>query len=181
MAQNRTGDPCGRQIKPNPMKNIHFFTEQTKFTIKNKTKIREWIIHIIHTNDRSLSLSKRDRSAKKGRGKPCPNAVGEINIIFCSDDYLLKLNEQYLGHNALTDIITFDFVEDKIISGDIFISVDQMKENAKLFHVEQTTEMHRLIIHGVLHLLGYKDNTPKNKKIMTAQEEAALEWWVKTD
>ena len=146
--------------KTYPMKNIHFFTEQTKFTIKTKSKIREWLTNLICKNKKS---------------------VGEINIIFCSDDYLLKLNEQYLGHNALTDIITFDFVEDKIISGDIFISVDQMKENAKLFHVAQTTEMHRLIAHGVLHLLGYKDNTPKNKKIMTAQEEAALDWWVKTD
>jgi rRNA maturation RNase YbeY len=140
------------------MKTIQFFTEQTKFTIKNKTLIREWLTKII-------------RKQKK--------TVGEINIIFCSDDYLLKLNEQYLGHDTFTDIITFDFVEEKTISGDIFISVDQMKENAKLFHVEQSTEMRRLIVHGVLHLLGYKDEKPKDKKIMTTQEEAALECWKK--
>jgi len=137
------------------MKHIHFFTEQTNFTIKNKILIREWLTQIV-------------RKHKK--------QVGEINIIFCSDDYLLKLNEQYLGHDTFTDIITFDFVEDKTISGDIFISVDRMKENAKLFHVEQSTEMHRLIVHGVLHLLGYKDDTPKNKKLMTEQEEFALSW-----
>jgi len=137
------------------MKHIHFFTEQTNFTIKNKTLIREWLTQII-------------RKHKK--------QVGEINIIFCNDDYVLKLNEQYLGHDTFTDIITFDFVEDKTISGDIFISVDRMKENAKLFHVEQSTETHRLIAHGVLHLLGYKDDTPKNKKLMTEQEEVALGW-----
>jgi len=145
------------------MKNIQFFTEQTKFVVKNKTLIREWLSQIV-------------RKHKK--------AVGEINIIFCSDDYLLKLNEEYLGHDTFTDIITFDFsssgfageaIEDKTISGDIFISVCRMKENAKLFHVEQSTEMHRLIVHGVLHLLGYKDDTPKNKKIMTEQENIALE------
>ena len=138
------------------MKSIQFFTEQTKFTIRNKTLIREWLAQVV-------------RKHKKN--------VGEINIIFCSDDYLLKLNEQYLGHDTFTDIITFNFVEDKTISGDIFISVDRMKENAKLFHVEQSTEMHRLIIHGVLHLLGYKDDVPKNKKLMTEQEEIALKWW----
>jgi rRNA maturation RNase YbeY len=136
------------------MKTIQFFTEQMTFTIKNKTLLREWLTKIIHKHKKS---------------------VGEINIIFCSDDYLLKLNEQYLGHDTFTDIITFDFVEGKIISGDIFISVDQMKENAKLFHVEQSTELHRLIIHGVLHLLGYKDEKPKDKKNMTTQEEIALQ------
>ena len=138
------------------MNQIQFFTEQTNFTIKNKTKIREWLNQIIRKHKKS---------------------VGEINIIFCNDEYLLKLNEQYLGHDTFTDIITFDFVENNIISGDIFISVDRMKENAKLFHVAQTTETHRLIAHGVLHLLGYKDNTAKNKKIMVAQEETALTWW----
>jgi len=144
------------------MKQIQFFTEQTNFTIKNKTKIREWLAQIIRTSG----------------GKSRPNIVGEINIILCSDDYLLKLNEQYLGHDTFTDIITFDFVEGKTISGDIFISVDRMKENAKLFHVEQSTEMHRLIVHGVLHLLGYKDDTPQNKKRMTKREEIALVWWL---
>jgi rRNA maturation RNase YbeY len=138
------------------MKTIQFFTENTPFAIKNKTQIREWLTKII-------------RKHKK--------TVGEINIIFCGDEYLLKLNEQYLNHDTLTDIITFDFVEGKIISGDIFISVDRMKENAKLFHVEQSTEMQRLIVHGVLHLLGYKDKTTKDKKIMTTQEETALAWW----
>ena len=159
------------------MNPIQFFTEQTNFTIKNKTKIREWLNHIIRTSDHASTGSATGRLTKKGRGKPCPNIVGEINIIFCSDDYLLKLNKQYLGHDTFTDIITFDFVEGKIISGDIFISVDRMKENAKLFHVEQSTEMHRLIVHGVLHLLGYKDDTAKNKKLMMVQEEVALELW----
>ena len=139
------------------MKTIQFFSEQTHFTIKHKTKIREWLSHIISQHKKT---------------------IGEINIIFCSDEYMFKLNEQYLKHDTFTDIITFDFVEGKTISGDIFISVNQMKENAQLFHVKQSTETHRLIAHGVLHLLGYKDNTPKDKKTMTAQEDRALEWWL---
>ncbi|MDR1950611.1 MAG: rRNA maturation RNase YbeY [Bacteroidales bacterium] len=138
------------------MKTIQFFAEQTTFTIKDKTQTREWLTHIIRKHKKS---------------------VGEINIIFCSDKYLLKLNEQYLGHDTFTDIITFDFVEGKTISGDIFISVDRMKENSKLFHVKQCVETHRLIAHGVLHLLGYKDKSPKDKKTMTAQEESVLTWW----
>ena len=138
------------------MKTIQFFSEQTHFTIKHKTKIREWLSHIIRQHEK---------------------IIGEINIIFCSDEYMFKLNEQYLKHDTFTDIITFDFVEGKTISGDIFISVNQMKENAQLFHVKQSAETHRLIAHGVLHLLGYKDKTPKDKKTMTAQEERALEWW----
>ncbi len=136
------------------MNPIQFFTEQTKFTLK----VREWLIYLI-------------RKEKK--------LLGEINIIFCSDEYLLKLNEQYLNHDTFTDIITFDFVDGKIISGDIFISIDRMKENAKLFHVEQSNEIRRLIVHGVLHLLGYKDKSAKDKKNMTAQEERALEWWAR--
>ncbi len=140
------------------MNPIQFFTEQTKFTLKHKTQVREWLIYLI-------------RKEKK--------LLGEINIIFCSDEYLLKLNEQYLNHDTFTDIITFDFVDGKIISGDIFISIDRMKENAKLFHVEQSNEIRRLIVHGVLHLLGYKDKSAKDKKNMTAQEERALEWWAR--
>ncbi len=135
------------------MKSISFFVEETSFTIQKKTIIRKWLTEII--------------SKKK-------KVLGEINIIFCSDDYLLKLNEQYLNHDTLTDILTFDFVEGKTISGDIFISIDRMKENAKLFHVKQSTEMYRLMAHGVLHLLGYEDKTKKQKEMMTAQEDTAL-------
>ncbi|MDR2907974.1 MAG: rRNA maturation RNase YbeY [Bacteroidales bacterium] len=135
------------------MQTIQFFNEEVNFTLKNKTQIREWLVKLIGKEKKSL---------------------GEINFIFCGDEYLLKLNEQYLNHDTFTDIITFDFVEGKTISGDIFISVDRMKENAKLFHVKQSDETHRLIAHGVLHLLGYKDKTPKDKKVMTAQEELAL-------
>ncbi len=135
------------------MKSISFFVEETSFTIQKKTIIRKWLTEII--------------SEKK-------KVLGEINIIFCSDDYLLKLNEQYLNHDTLTDILTFDFVEGKTISGDIFISIDRMKENAKLFHVKQSTEMYRLMAHGVLHLLGYEDKTKKQKEMMTAQEDTAL-------
>lgn len=145
---------------PHCMHSIHFFTEQTIFRIKDKSKIRTWLTRIIH---------------KKKK------VVGEVNIIFCSDEYLAKLNEQYLQHDTLTDIITFDFVDGKTISGDIFISVDRMKENAKLFHVKQNDEALRLIIHGVLHLLGYKDNTQKNKKNMSLQEDCALRDFLKGD
>lgn len=93
-------------------------------------------------------------------GRTC----GEISYIFCTDEYLHKLNAQYLHHDTYTDILTFDYSDKKMVSGDIFISMDRVKENAKLFHVKQENELIRVIVHGVLHLAGYEDLSPSQAK-----------------
>ena len=100
--------------------------------------------------------------------------IGDISFIFCSDDYLLEVNKKYLTHDYYTDIITFDYVEDGIINGDIFISIDRVKENAKLFSTSLENELNRVLIHGVLHLLGYKDKIKKDKTLMTFKENYYL-------
>jgi rRNA maturation RNase YbeY len=100
--------------------------------------------------------------------------LGDVSLIFCSDEYLLDVNKKYLNHDYYTDIITFDYVEDKIISGDIFISSDRVRENANQFNVSFEMELFRIIIHGILHLLGYKDKTKKDKSLMTEKENFYL-------
>lgn len=101
--------------------------------------------------------------------------VKNINIIFCSDTYLYKLNYDYLGHDTFTDIITFDQSEkDQALEGDIFISVERAKENAQAFEVSLEQELSRLMVHGMLHLIGYSDKTKDQKKEMRIKEEAYL-------
>ncbi|MDP2890961.1 MAG: rRNA maturation RNase YbeY [Bacteroidota bacterium] len=100
--------------------------------------------------------------------------LGDISFVFCSDDYLLEVNKQYLNHDYFTDIITFDYVEDGVISGDIFISCDRVKENASAFKTGFENELLRIVIHGVLHLLGYKDKSKKDKLLMTQKEDFYL-------
>ncbi len=101
--------------------------------------------------------------------------VGEISIIFCTDEYLLKMNEQYLNHFNYTDIITFDYVENSVISGDLFISIDRVKENAIKFGVSFKKELYRVIFHGVLHLTGYKDKSAAEKVVMREKENYYLD------
>lgn len=101
--------------------------------------------------------------------------VGDINYIFCDDDYLLQINLQYLQHDTLTDIITFDYVEEKLLSGDIYVSIDRVRENASIFGVSFENELHRVLAHGVLHLMGYKDKTDKDAKQMRKMEEFAIQ------
>lgn len=135
---------------------INFHTEDIVFTVKNKTRIKRWIIQLIE--------------AKKCK-------TGTINFIFCSDSYLLSINKQYLNHNTLTDIITFDYSKEQKnipISGDVFISIDRIKENAMAFSKTFENELHRVIIHGILHLLGHTDKTKTAKEEMTKQENKAL-------
>jgi rRNA maturation RNase YbeY len=100
--------------------------------------------------------------------------LGDISIIFVSDQYLLEMNQKYLNHDYFTDIITFDYCEHNIISGDLFISVDRVKENADSFNVDELTEIHRVMIHGVLHLCGYGDKSAKEEKIMRSKEDFSL-------
>lgn len=116
---------------------IRFFTEDISFILKQKSAIRNWI-----------DLTIRSESYR----------LKELNFIFCSDAYLLEMNQGYLNHDTFTDIITFDNSEEEgRIIGDIFISVERVRENAITFGVSETNELHRVMIHGVLHLLGYAD------------------------
>ncbi len=100
--------------------------------------------------------------------------AGDLNFIFCTDRYLLKINQQYLDHDDLTDIITFDYTEGDRISGDIFISYERVLDNALAHQEASDTELHRVIIHGVLHLLGYKDSTATGKQEMQRKENYYL-------
>ena len=100
--------------------------------------------------------------------------IGELVYVLCNDEYLLKKNIQFLNHNTLTDVITFDYSEKKIISGDILISTERVVENAKIFNVNYLTELHRVIVHGLLHLLGYKDKIEKDADTMREKENYYL-------
>lgn len=100
--------------------------------------------------------------------------VDEIAYIFCSDEKILEINKQYLQHDYYTDIITFDYSEEGLISGDIFISLDTVRSNSEKFNTNYAEELYRVIIHGILHLCGYKDKTPEEEKAMREKEEEAL-------
>lgn len=135
---------------------ISFHNEDIKFTLKNKTLLKAWITAVI---------TKKKRKA------------GDLNFIFCSDEHLLGINRQYLDHDTYTDIITFDYSKESPelpISGDIFISIERVKENAEKFSKSFEDELRRVLIHGTLHLLGYKDKSKKDKEEMTKQEDLAL-------
>lgn len=129
------------------------FHKEINFELKQKTKYKNWIKSII------LDFEKR---------------VGEINYIFCDDEYLLDINQKYLQHDTYTDIITFDYSENKTISGDIFVSIERVKENATLYSKGFEEELHRVLAHGILHLCGYKDKTEKEAKEMRTQEDWAI-------
>lgn len=135
---------------------ITFSNEGIKFNLKNKTLLKKWI---------ASTIEKKKRK------------TGEISFVFCSDEHLLTINKQYLNHDTYTDIITFDYSKDSLqlpVSGDIFISVDRVGENAKKFSKTFENELHRVMIHGTLHLLGYKDKTKAHKEEMTKAEDACL-------
>lgn len=100
--------------------------------------------------------------------------MGEISVILCSDKYLLEINIEYLKHNYYTDIITFNYVEGKVISGDLFISVDRVKENSTEFNTGFIKELYRVIFHGILHLIGYNDKTEEEQKVMRGKEDLYL-------
>ena len=132
---------------------ILFYHEDVKPLKLERRKIKSWISSVITSENKK---------------------TGSINFIFCSDDYLLNVNKQYLDHDYYTDIITFDYVEGKIISGDIFISVDRVADNASKFQVSFDEELRRILVHGVLHLLGYPDKDPAEKTVMTGKEDHYL-------
>src|SRR6056297_3542015 len=124
---------------------IHFFNEDIYFNLPNQQLIKNWVLD---------SIDKENYNP------------GEINFIFTSDSYLLNINKQYLSHYYLTDIITFNYCVDTIINGDIFISIDTVKNNSLQFGVSFEEELHRLMIHGILHLAGYDDHSDEEKEQM---------------
>ncbi|MGV3697751.1 rRNA maturation RNase YbeY [Flavobacterium sp.] len=99
---------------------------------------------------------------------------GEINYIFCDDDYLIELNQQYLDHDTLTDIISFDYTDGNVLHGDIFISVERVRDNAVDFNVSFEDELKRVLIHGILHYCGYKDKGEEDEKLMRQKEEEKI-------
>jgi len=137
-----------------PKPEVNFFTEEVVYTLKNKTAIRNWISEVIHMEGYELD---------------------ELNFILCSDEYLLRINQQFLDHDTYTDVITFDNSERlKTITGDIFISIERVRENALELKVPQVQELCRVMVHGTLHLLGYKDKSKSAKLQMTAKEDQYL-------
>lgn len=132
---------------------IGFYNENSGFKPKQIKKIREWILAVILAEGKS---------------------AGEISFIFCDDNYLHEMNVKYLSHDTLTDVITFDYSEENRISGDVFISIDRVRENAVNFTKPLDEEIHRVMIHGVLHLCGFKDKTKKDSAIMRHKEETYL-------
>ncbi len=133
---------------------VHFFKEGVRFRLSNQAVLKQWI---------------KSTARKEGF------RLHTLNYIFCGDEYLLQMNKEYLGHDYFTDIITFDnSLERKHIEGDVFISIDTVQKNALRFETNLQDELHRVMIHGLLHLLGYKDKSVKDKKKMKAMEDKYL-------
>lgn len=133
---------------------INFFCQNISFKIPHRRNTSSWIKAVLKKEGATLK---------------------QLNYIFCTDEDLLKINQQYLNHKTYTDIITFDNSELKgIIEGDIFISIERVKENASKLHVHFNNELNRVIVHGVLHLIGYSDKNLKAKKVMRKKEDAYL-------
>lgn len=137
---------------------IEFFNENIDYSLRESEKIKEWINEIVTLHSKE---------------------VGELNFYFCSDDRLLEINRSELNHDFYTDVITFDNCIATLVFGDIYISIDRVNENEKKFSDGKYPEILRIIIHGVLHLLGFKDKTEKEKEIMTINENKALEFYQK--
>lgn len=135
---------------------IRFSSLNEKFELSEASNVKKWIAEVVKRREKS---------------------VGNISYLFCDDEYMLEVNRQYLDHDTYTDIITFDYVVANLISGDIFISVDRVGENARLFGVEFERELRRVVIHGVLHLLGQGDKSDAEAAEMRRQEEEALSLW----
>jgi probable rRNA maturation factor len=129
------------------------FNYETEFTLENEEAICNWISNVIKSEDKK---------------------EGEINYIFCDDEYLLQINQEHLNHDYYTDIISFDYTVGNEISGDMFISVDRVKDNAVDFNVSFEEELKRVIVHGVLHYCGYKDKSEADEVLMRSKEDEKL-------
>lgn len=133
---------------------VRYFFEDTDFVFKPKKINNLWLKTVAESEIRKL---------------------GQVNIIFCSDNYILDINQKYLQHDYFTDIITFDYCENDTLSGDLFISVDSVRENALFYKTEFTDELNRVIVHGLLHLIGYDDHSDEDIKVMRSKENYYLE------
>ena len=133
---------------------VRYFFEDTDFVFKPKKINNLWLKTVAESE------------VKK---------IGQVNIIFCSDNYILDINQKYLQHDYFTDIITFDYCENDVLSGDLFISVDSVRENSIFYKTEFTDELNRVIVHGVLHLIGYDDHSDEDIKMMRSKENYYLE------
>jgi probable rRNA maturation factor len=129
------------------------FNYETQFKLDNEEAISKWISSVIISEELKQ---------------------GDINYVFCNDDYLLKLNNEFLNHNTLTDILSFDDSIGKILHGDVFISIDRVKDNAAIFKVTFLEELNRVMVHGVLHYCGYKDKLEEDSKHMRSKENFYL-------
>ena len=129
------------------------FNYLNKFQLLNEQEVSAWLQFVLDEEDREL---------------------GEVSYIFCDDDYLYDINVKHLNHNTLTDIISFDYSLGKVVSGDIYISVERVEENAKDHNIKFEDELHRIIVHGLLHYIGYRDKTEADKKIMRKKEDYYL-------
>ena len=132
---------------------INYFSESTDFLFLDQEKSNNWVEAVLLKESKTL---------------------GEINYIFCSDEYLLKMNQAYLNHDTFTDIITFNYVINNKISGDLFISIDRIKENALATNTSFYDELNRVMIHGVLHLIGYDDKSLSDAQEIRAKEDFYL-------
>ena len=132
---------------------IYFSSENLDFELENESKVKKWILAVVNAQNRR---------------------VGNINYLFCDDAYLININRTYLNHDTYTDIITFDYVVGNLISGDIMISIDRVGENAAKFGVPFEHELRRVVVHGVLHLLGQGDKSDEEAREMRRLEEEAL-------
>lgn len=130
------------------------FNYETDFELENEAQYEDWISRIIESEGFD---------------------EGEINYIFCDDEYLHKINVEYLDHDTLTDIISFDYTVGNLIQGDIFVSVERVQDNAKDFNVSFEEELKRVLSHGVLHYCGYKDKSPKDEALMRSKEEEKMQ------
>lgn len=129
------------------------FCFETEFELQDKKRYVEWVAQIVTSEGRE---------------------VGDLSFVFCDDIYLLEINQKFLGHDSLTDVITFSYSDDDVLFGDVFISIERLKENSYKFDCEFVDELQRVMAHGVLHLLGYDDKSDDDSKEMRAKEEEKM-------
>jgi rRNA maturation RNase YbeY len=129
------------------------FNYETRFELQDEARYENWIAAVIESEDKT---------------------EGEVNYIFCDDEYLLKMNVEFLDHDTLTDIISFDYTMGSLISGDVFISVERVHENAEEYKVSFDEELRRVMAHGILHYCGYKDKTEEDSQLMRMKEDEKI-------
>lgn len=133
--------------------NIEFYNEDVELPHLDTERVKKWLLFVANKHKKE---------------------IGEISYIFCSDSYLLEVNRQYLSHDYLTDIITFDYTEGNSVSGDVFISAERVADNAIDFNVSYDEELLRVLSHGLLHLIGFNDKNESDQEVMTEQEDASI-------